>query len=508
MLINRHLAYTPDLWIHQPHSDRTWSRNEFAQADLGDDRLNQRLVTITELFSQQPLANIPQACGNWARSKGAYRFFSNEKVSFAKILKAHQQSTCERMNSHAVVLCPQDTTSLNYTPHMTTRGLGPIGKWGHTPIGFLVHSTVAVTPEGEMLGVLAGECWARPPRPKRKSKKKKKHRNQLPLSKKESQRWLNSFRLLQTLALRLPTTTLISMGDREADLYDLLGMSFEPGNRVGLLVRMQHDRRIESSKEGEPKKQTIFKTLAGQPLRGKMEVIVPRQGAIAARQVTLEIRFMQVTLLPPRLKSRQEPLTVWAIEAREVDPPMGETAICWRLISSLPVETLRQAIEMVQWYTCRWVIEELHRVLKSGCKVESRQLGTRERLERVLAVDMVVAWKVLSLSRAARYTPEAPANGWLRKEEWQALCCYRNEVKQAPEKAPTIREATRWIACLGGFLDRTGDGDPGPMVIWRGLHRLKDITESWLRFGNGHPEIPSGPKKPQPSSPKSLKRCG
>lgn len=503
MHIHRHLEYTPDRWIHQPLFKRTWGRHELAQVDLGDERLNRRLMRIAEQFSQQPLANIPQACGNWAGSKGAYRFFSNEKVSFAKILKAHQQSTCERMKSHALVLCPQDTTSLNYTPHVTTQGIGPIGNSAHTPIGFFLHSTVAVSPEGEMLGVVDGQCWARPRPPKRKSKKKKEHRNQLPLSKKESQRWLNSFRLLQTLAPSLPATRLVSMGDREADLYDLMEMALEPDNRVGLLVRMQHDRRIESSK-----KKTLFKALARQPRAGKMEVMVPRQGAIAARKVRLEIRFMKVTLSPPRLKFRRAPLTVWAIEAREADAPKGATAICWRLITSLPVETLPQAIEKVQWYASRWVIEELHRVLKSGCKVEARQLGTRERLERVLAVDIVVAWKVLSLSRAARYTPEAPASHWLREEEWQALYCYRNEAKQAPEEAPTIREATRWIACLGGFLARAGDGDPGAMVIWRGLHRLKDITESWLRFGNGHREIPRNREKPQRSSSNPSKRCG
>jgi hypothetical protein len=465
-------------------------------------------MTIAEQFSQQPLANIPQACGNWAGSKAAYRFFSNERVNFAKILKGHQQATCQRMEMEdlSVVLCPQDTTSLNYTPHVGTQGLGPIGNRAHTPIGFFLHSTLAVSCKGEMLGVLKGQCWARPRLSKKGRPKKKKHRNQLPLSEKESYRWLESFRLLQSLAPSLATTQLVSVADREGDLYELLELALQPTNPVGLLVRMQHDRRIEGSK-----KCSLFKRLAQQPVAGQMTVNVPRKGATAARVATLEIRWMKVTLLAPRLKSKQAPLTLWAVEAREIDAPDQATAIRWRLLSSLPVETLKQAIEKIQWYTCRWVIEELHRVLKSGCDVEARQLETRERLERALAVDIVVAWKVLSLSRAARYTPEAPASQWLRQEEWQALYCYRNEVKQAPEKAPTIAEATQWIACLGGFLARTSDGYPGVIVIWRGLHRLKDITESWLRFGNGRRKKPGDRKRPRRASTqraKMAKRCG
>ena len=500
MLKHQHPFYEPDLWIHQPLCQRLWGYVEFSHVALGDERLNRRLKIIAGQFAEQPLANIPQACGNWARSKAAYRFFSNPKVNFADILKAHQQATCQRIKPLAVVLCPQDTTSLNYTPHATTQGLGPIGNRAHTPLGFLVHSTVAVSPAGEMLGVLQCHCWARPRR-----QRKKKHRNKLPLSKKESNRWLESFRQLQSLALSLPTTRLVSVADREADLYELLELALAPDNPVGLLVRMQHDRQIQAKK-----KSSLFKALATQPVAGPMIVNVPRQGTAPARKATLEVRKIKVTLLAPLLKSQQAPLTLWAVEAREVDAPAGATPILWRLLSSLPVETLAQAKEKIEWYACRWTIEELHRVLKSGCQVEARQLGTRARLERTLAVDIVVAWKVLSLSRAARFTPDAPASQWLRTEEWQALSCYWNQTRQVPKEQPTIAEATKWIACLGGFLARVGDGFPGVVVLWRGLHRLKDITEAWLRFGSGGSQRgdPRRPRRAPIARANKANRCG
>lgn len=504
MLIYQPPAYEPELWIHQPLCEGLWSYTEFAHVDLGDERLHRRLRILAGQFAQQPLANIPQACGNWAQSKAAYRFFSNPKVNFVAILKAHAQATCQRMKPLAVVLCPQDTTTLNYTPHATTQGLGPIGNRAHTPLGFLVHSTVAVSPAGELLGVLHCHCWARPRRAHKG--RKKKHRNRLPLAKKESQRWLDSFVRLQELAPSLPATQLVSVADREGDLYELLGLALAPDNPVGLLVRMQHDRRVEGQK-----KASLFKVLARQLVGGQMIVEVPRQGKTPARKATLEVRWSQVTLSTPRLKSQQAPLTLWAVEAREVGAPQGVTSIRWRLLSSLPVQSLAQAQEKIQWYARRWTIEEVHRVLKSGCQVEARQLATRARLERALAVDIVVAWKVLSLSRAARFTPDAPASQWLRTEEWQALYGYWNRTGQGAQEPPSIAEATEWIACLGGFLARAGDGFPGPVVLWRGLHRLKDITESWLRFGRAappQPDVPTTPPKASTARAEKAKRCG
>jgi hypothetical protein len=184
------------------------------------------------------------------------------------------------------------------------------------------------------------------------------------------------------------------------------------------------------------------------------------------------------------LKEDQPPLTLWAVEAREGRPPQGATPLGWRLLTTLPADRVEAAAEKVRWQAQRWLIEGIHKVLKSGCKVEQRQLETTARLQRVVMVDWIVAWRVLGLCKAARETPEGLARDWLSGEEWQALWCYMHERARPPRRSPTIRQAVRWIAQLGGFLGRRRDGEPGPIVVWRGLQPLRAITAAWKRFGH------------------------
>ena len=151
----------------------------------------------------------------------------------------------------------------------------------------------------------------------------------------------------------------------------------------------------------------------------------------------------------------------------------------WRLLTTLPITSLAEACEKVGWYAQRWQIEVIHKVLKSGCKIEQRQLETAERLERALAVDQVVAWRLLALCKAGREQPDAAVSEWLDQAEWEALWCQVHQRPTPPRTPPTVRQAVRWIAQLGGFLARKGDGEPGPITLWRGLHRLHDLTAMW-----------------------------
>jgi hypothetical protein len=195
----------------------------------------------------------------------------------------------------------------------------------------------------------------------------------------------------------------------------------------------------------------------------------------------LNVRFAAVTLRPPRAR-RGEPLPeiqVWAVWAREETPPAGSQAIEWLLLSTLPVEDFEQACQRVQWYTCRWLDEIYHKVLKSGCRIEARQLEHIDNLQRYLAVDGVVAWQVLYLTMLGRQLPDLPCTAVLEAQEWQALYCFIHQVATPPTTPPTLQQATRWIAQLGGFLGRKADGHPGVTTLWRGLQRLHDITTIW-----------------------------
>src|SRR5450755_4394669 len=195
--------FLEDFQIIKParESDPLWVFNEFSSANFHDLRLTHRLQLLAKDFMQQPLASIPQACGNWANSKAAYRFCSNDKVSFDAILASHYRRTLERLDltPPSVVLCPQDTTTLNYIAHPATQGLGHVGTKPGKSLGMLVHSTLAVSPQGDMFGLLGAHCWSRS-----KRKKSRRTRSKTDIRQKETFRWLESFRHVEQLAQSYP----------------------------------------------------------------------------------------------------------------------------------------------------------------------------------------------------------------------------------------------------------------------------------------------------------------
>lgn len=449
-----------------------WIEHEFARADLGDQRLRPRLGRLLADFFRQPQASIPQACGSGSQTQAAYRFFDNDKLSMHNLLAPHQQATVERLRTHPIVLAAQDTTFLNLTPHPATQGLGPIGSTSDGAIGLLLHSTLALTPEGEPLGLLDAQCWARDP--KQFGKKHRRHRR--PLDEKESRKWLDSVRTAQTLGPQLPQTQLVHLSDCESDLYELFALAGSCPDGPAVLVRARHDRAVATAAATRPPKR-LFAFLHEQPVAGEIIVTVPRRPGQKERIATLAIRFTPVTVEPPAGKTAQGPIPLWAVEAREVHPPRRAEPICWRLLTTLPVASFEHAEEKVRWYALRWRIEEFHRVLKSGCRAEDRQLQTAARLQRVLMLDLIVAWRILRLTKRGRgeETSEPPATEVVSEAEWQVL--YRYIHRGAPPRGcvPTVREVVVWIGRLGGFLARRRDGLPGPMVLWRGLHRLHDM---------------------------------
>jgi hypothetical protein len=454
-----------------------WAAHELAHAKVPDQRLVKRLVTIATRFAQHPTAAIPQACGSWPGTKAAYRFFDNDAVQPETILAAHVQATVQRMQAHRVVLCAQDTTTLNYSTHPQTRGLGPISNNRDKTLGLFLHATLALSPAGQPLGLLQAQTWVRSGRQFGRSSHQ---RNRTPRAQKESQKWMDSLSACQALAAQCANTTLVNVADREGDLYDLFQQALAPStaSQVHLLVRAQHNRQV-----AHPQKY-LWDFLAAQRPQARLKIQVPRKDGQPGRLATLVIRFAPVTLRPPCLKEDQPPVSLWAVEAREGRPPQGAKALCWRLLTTLPVITAEAAIEKVRWYALRWQIEIIHKVLKSGCQIEQRQLETTARLQRVLMVDLIVAWRVLSLCKAARQTPEGLASDWLSGDEWRALWSYQQEWPRPPRRSPTLHQAVRWIAQLGGFLARRSDGEPGPIVVWRGLRELQTITAAWKRFGH------------------------
>ena len=213
---------------------------------------------------------------------------------------------------------------------------------------------------------------------------------------------------------------------------------------------------------------------------------LPRTAKRQARTGRVEVRYAEVTLQAPKRKPKLGPVTVWVVTAMEVGAPPGQEPVEWKLITTVEVKTLAQALEVIEWYAQRFQIEVFHRTLKSGCKIEDRQLGNAERLEGCLAIDMVVAWRIVHLTKLGREVPDVPCTVFFEEAQWKALVAFVTEDARVPDQPPTLREAIRMMAIrLGGFLGRKCDGEPGAEVIWKALQRLDDITAMWVVLTEG-----------------------
>jgi hypothetical protein len=447
--------------------DTHWAASEFADAELGDVRRTTRLIELAGVLAQHPTAALPEACGDDAMLKAAYRFFANDAIEPHDVLDSHLEATSCRLHHVPVVLAVQDTTEIDWTSHPATRGLGPLGH--RACQGLHVHSTLAFTPERVPLGLLAQQVWARDPA----DVGKRTRRKQLPISQKESQQWLTSLEAVCQAQAQCPATRFISIGDREADVYDLLATARPEG--VELVIRASWDRCVSAPER------YVWATVEAHPVVEHLRLQVPRRGPQPGRDATLALRFCPLTLRPPRHRKAEglAAVALWAVQVHEVEPPAGVEPIEWLLLTTVAVQTVADAIERIAWYACRWGIEVWHRMLKSGCRIEARQLATAERLQRCLTLYSVIAWRVFYATMLARAVPEMPCSVLLEIEEWQALYCAIHHCPTPPAEPPTLGEAVRWIAQLGGFVGRRPRDHPGAETLWRGFQHLRDLTRMY-----------------------------
>jgi hypothetical protein len=477
----RRLVAKPKAPAPVPVPPADWAEEEFGSCDLGDRRLKDRLLTLSRDFMAHPTMSLPQACGDPAKTKAAYRFFDHVRVNLEGVLQGHYAATARRAQKEKLILAVQDTTELDYTLHGQTELLGPIcDKKGM--IGMLVHDTMAYNGQGTALGLIDVQCWTRDPDiPRTESE-----RYELPIEQKESYKWLRSWKAAVRLQEQCPESTVISVGDREADIYELF-VEAKKQSKAKLLVRAEQQRRVSNDPEEEQALANIWEWMSRRPLAGILAVELPRTAKRRkARTASLEVRYAEVQLQAPKRKAKLGAVTVWVVTAVERGAPSGEEPVEWKLITTLEVKTLAQALEVIGYYTERFQIEVFHRTLKSGCKIEERQLGNAERIEGCLAIDMVVGWRIVHLTKLGREVPEVPCTVFFEEAQWKALVALVSGDWRVPNKPPTLREAILMMAKrLGGFLGRKGDGEPGTEVIWKALQRLDDIATMWAIMAKG-----------------------
>ena len=288
-----------------------------------------------------------------------------------------------------------------------------------------LHTTLAVAPNGVPLGVLRAQCVA----PQWKPANDKRPSWAVPIEEKATFRWIEGLRDTIDLAAAMPQTRLIAVCDREADFFEL----FAEQRRdpcVDLLVRANHNRVITE----EPFK--LFESIRQAPLQTKVQVHMPRQSARPklskkkarpkrpSRPANLEVRYLQIQLRPPKYHSDKAPIDIWVIHAVESAPPEGTAAVEWFLLTTVPIFSPEDAIQCLRWYCLRWRIEDWHRVLKSGCRIEQVAHNTAERIRRAVAINLVIAWRIMLMTLIGRQTPPLPPEVLFSDIELQVLRAY------------------------------------------------------------------------------------
>lgn len=451
---------------------------EVEGVELGDRRLDERCRQLMQALATDPQASVHAACQGWAETQAAYRFFDNPKVTPEKILRPHQQATRERMAQHPVVLAVQDTTELDFSAHPPA-GAGPLSY--QTQLGFLDHTLLAVTPEQVPLGVLDVRLSVRTA----EGFGGAKGRQHEPLETKETYRWLQGYRTACTLAGQLPETQIVSVADSEGDLYEVLVEAEQHPTPAEYVLRAGKDRSLperDAAAEGE----TFVKLrqrIATAPVAARRELHLratpkraPRVAAVEVRAETLELKA------PYRQGTRLPGVRVGAVWVRESGPPEGVEPIDWLLLTSLPLDTEAEVLQVVAYYAARWAIEVYFRVLKTGCRVEDVRLETAERLRPCLMLYRIIAWRVLYVTRLGRACPDLPCDVLFTAAEWKSVCRIVRPAA-ASSSPPTLQEFTRLLGELGGHSNRRGDGPPGPQALWTGLRRMTDFAHAWHAFG-------------------------
>lgn len=444
----------------------------FDETNFEDRRLDKRFIKIYEAFQKNPKAILSQVFHNSHQCKAAYRFFNNDKVTHSKIMVSHHKNLIKFLDVHKYkqVLEIQDTTEIDYTNHPKTSGVGILGEEKNKRKGFECHSSLIVTTEGLTLGIGSLRPWCR----KEIKRNGKKNIRKIPIEEKESFKWIQAIEDFDTH--ELIGLERIVVADREADFYEFLDL-IKSTNRK-MIIRLRWDRKTE---EGI----MISETLQNATDVGKVTVNLKAKGGIKTcrekQEVMLNVSYANLTIPAPKnidksiVNNRSLKLTI--IHAGETEKRADEDPLEWYLITNVEVNNTEDAIEVTRWYSFRWLIEEFHKILKAGIKIEDARLSEKERLEKLITFLAVIAVKILWMTRINRLEPEAPLELVFSEEEAKVLM--NHAKKKTQEDLATVNDAIRYIANLGGFKGRKSDGDPGLLTLWRGIIRFYDIMDGY-----------------------------
>ncbi len=439
---------------------KSWAERTFGTVQLHDLRRTRRTVKAASNLAENPLGSLPAQMHTWKETKALYRLLDEPDVTFAALIQPHLQQTKKQANSSPVTLLVQDTTDIDLSHRHKISGVGQIGN--ERGRGFFLQTVLAVHPQSrEVLGCIAQEPFVRVPAPQGEQRHQRLKRQE-----RETDVWMRQVAVIGTAD---PGNLWVHVGDRGADMFPFFDACRQ--KQTHFLVRAAQNRRVEHNEEEiaySLDRARAWPSLASRPLE------VPARHGHQARSTHVQLSFGQMTLLPPRNDRRQskDPLTIWVIRVWEEQAPEGEEPLEWLLLTSVPTSTLEDAWERVDWYRQRWLVEDYHQCLKSGCRIEQRQLQSVESLIRLLGLLSPLAVRLLLVRELAREDPDRSASQVIDPLMLAVLA-------QRTGQSPTMTLNTFWIevARLGGYLARSNDGPPGWRTIWKGWLVLHTLLE-------------------------------
>ncbi len=434
---------------------------DFPQLDFGDKRRNERFVSIINNISNQPGSSIPKQNENWYGAKATYEFFKNEEVSLFSLQQAISSYGGSLIGDVGQLLIAHDFCQISYYD-LQAEGLGYLAnKDGR---GIITYNSIAISEDGIPLSLLYQQSFTRPIEELGKAKQRK----QTAYEDKESYHWYKGITAVnEQLGSSIRK---IHIADREADIYELFFCAYEPGTE--LLIRAKHNRKLKQGGE-------LWDAVSARDVAGKVMLEIPDKTGKKRVGIEVEVRYSNVELLRPKASSNQyDSVEMTAIELKQVSPKQDwqEEPLHWKLLTTLAISTVADALQCVKWYCYRWLIERFHYVLKSGTKIEELQLQQASSLQKAVHVYSIAAMRIMQLVYQSRQTPNVSCEVVLTKEQWSVLYMLINKTPVLPDKPPTLGEAVYWIGRLGGHLGRKSDGPPGLKTVWLGYQRVCDAA--------------------------------
>lgn len=434
--------------------EESWGTREFKNCAVEDKREAKSIARMADSLLSQPELSFSGSVGSASR-KAAWRIFSKEEVD---ISYGHYKQTTLRCEGHRVVLVSHDTTDISYTDHYCSEGLGDLGGGnGGVNLGLCLHSAMVLDEQGLPLGLVGQKIWA--PVATGRKERARKH----PLEEKESYRWVEALHWVDQHLAKVDQVVMIS--DRESDFYEY--MIAPRANNVELLFRAHHlQRNIYYNDVKMRLNEVVFSK------RTSVEVLVSKSKKRKKRIAKLDVSWGKIICPPAESKSGKE-LTLWVVKAKEIDPPVGEPALEWVLLTTIAVEDEATAMLMLAYYRKRWVIERWHLVLKQGTQVERLQFDNFLRLSNAIALVSIVAWQLFCLKHLAAQNPDVVAEQVLEPLHIEVL------KKQKGLQQLSLQQALIAIAALAGFTPSKKQPLPGEKTIWRGWSIFTKVCEGY-----------------------------